>query len=104
MTPSHSASSLVDVETAAGAALATPKGERADAPAENGKDGAVAEQQQAAAAVVAVSLEKPASPDAQPLAVQQVFSGGEMGKSPSFLALLFLGKLANVVKKKQRYQ
>jgi hypothetical protein len=108
MTPSHSETSLVDVENAA--AMMSPKSERDDKKEENrtnnGEDGskhdgpAVQQPQQQ---VVAVSQEKPASPDAQPQPVRQVFSGGEMAKSPSFLALLFLGKLANVVKKKQRY-
>ncbi|ELR15597.1 ubiquitin domain containing protein [Acanthamoeba castellanii str. Neff] len=111
MTPSHSASSLVDIENAA--AMMSPKGERDDkkeetrpespenGPGTNGEEGNKHEGA-ATELVVAVSQEKPASPDAQPMPVQQVFSGGEMAKSPSFLALLFLGKLANVVKKKQR--
>ncbi len=112
MTPSHSASSLVDIENAA--AMMSPKGERDDkkeetrpeapenGPGTNGDEGNKHEGA-ATELVVAVSQEKPASPDAQPMPVQQVFSGGEMAKSPSFLALLFLGKLANVVKKKQRF-
>lgn len=104
MTPSHSTSSLVDEENNADATPPTYKTESRNIEHEVSATKMVPESSGRGESSTAggVSHDDPASAVA-PKDSAPMFSGGEMVKNPSFLALLFLGKLANVVRKKQRY-
>lgn len=106
MTPSNSATSLVDVESAA----ANSKTEVRKSDNELTAPKSVDDSEAASEAVksnedaIGSNVSRELSPSPDPQQPQSTFSGGEMLKSPTFLALLFLGKLSNVVKKKQKYR
>jgi len=100
MTPSHSSSSLAEIENSTGTPSPPTPAPNAGPTADNNEEESKKtpqqqqpEQKQQTQEICACGNE----------GSKQVFSGGEMVKSPSFLALLFMGKLGNVLKNKRRF-